>query len=241
MCKKWTVEEIEFLYKNADKTTIKNLAQILSRTKQAIRIKCNKLKIKYKKRTMFEPVGKTYGYLKVLSMCKKEKGARRTYYNCLCQKCNKKCVKVSTILSRAVSNTTCGCGQYDKKGYLHGQFTGYKEISGGYWSAIKRGAVDRQLEFNIDIKYAWKLFIKQNRKCALSNLDIDFPKVNNNPERKKATASLDRIDNAKGYIKGNVQWVHKEINLMKWTREQDRFIELCHAVSEHNKMENINE
>lgn len=27
---------------------------------------------------------------------------------------------------------------------------------------------------------------------------------------------FDRIDPNKGYIIGNVQWVHKHINMMKW-------------------------
>lgn len=44
------------------------------------------------------------------------------------------------------------------------------------------------------------------------------------------TFSLDRIDNNKGYEEDNVQFLHKNINYMKWTHNQDDFIELCRKV-----------
>ena len=45
------------------------------------------------------------------------------------------------------------------------------------------------------------------------------------------TASLDRIDNTKGYIIDNVQWVHKQVNFMKGTMKQTEFIEFCKLIS----------
>jgi hypothetical protein len=47
------------------------------------------------------------------------------------------------------------------------------------------------------------------------------------------TASLDRIDSSLGYVRGNVQWLHKDVNWMKNTLDQDRFIELCKAIVNH--------
>ncbi len=44
------------------------------------------------------------------------------------------------------------------------------------------------------------------------------------------TASLDRIDSRLGYEPGNIQWVHKDVNQMKWHLSNDRFIEVCRAV-----------
>ena len=46
-------------------------------------------------------------------------------------------------------------------------------------------------------------------------------------------ASLDRIDNSKGYIKGNVQWVTKDINMCKRTLNNESFIVLCKKVSQN--------
>jgi hypothetical protein len=48
-------------------------------------------------------------------------------------------------------------------------------------------------------------------------------------------ASLDRIDSSKGYIDGNVQWVHKEVNEMKMQATQNEFIEYCNLVAEFNR------
>ena len=49
----------------------------------------------------------------------------------------------------------------------------------------------------------------------------------------KFTASLDRIDSNKGYIKGNVQWVHKDVNTMKMDHTQEEFIKICTMVANH--------
>jgi len=54
-------------------------------------------------------------------------------------------------------------------------------------------------------------------------------------KRDKYIASLDRIDNNKGYIEGNVQWVIKKINYMKNTLSEKNFINLCNKISEKQK------
>ena len=97
-------------------------------------------------------------------------------------------------------------------------YKGYRGLSGEYWSTIKHGAKLRNICFEITIEYAWDLFEKQKQKCKLSGLEIHFQKDASRSNRKRnfsRTASLDRIDSSKGYIVGNVQWVHKDINLMK--------------------------
>ena len=48
------------------------------------------------------------------------------------------------------------------------------------------------------------------------------------------TASVDRVDNTKGYVTTNIQWVHKDINYMKQEYPQDYFKQLCKLVTEHN-------
>ena len=45
------------------------------------------------------------------------------------------------------------------------------------------------------------------------------------------TASLDRIDSSKGYVIGNVQWVHKDINIMKNKFDNQYFIDMCKKIA----------
>jgi hypothetical protein len=58
----------------------------------------------------------------------------------------------------------------------------------------------------------------------------NFPKIITLVE---PTASLDRIDSSKGYIEGNLQWVHKNINMLKGNMLDNTFIEWCHKISKH--------
>jgi hypothetical protein len=77
------------------------------------------------------------------------------------------------------------------------------------------------------------LFLKQNRKCSISGESILFSKwLHKKGER--PTASLDRIDSTKGYIEGNVQWVHKDINMMKSNHTTKKFFNWCKKVCLHN-------
>jgi len=85
------------------------------------------------------------------------------------------------------------------------------------------------------MEYLWNLFLEQNKKCALSGLELilnpRWSQQNKGRMENVQTASLDRIDNTKGYILGNVQWVHKQVNFMKGTMEQKEFIKFCKLIS----------
>lgn len=153
-----------------------------------------------------------------------------TKWLCLCE-CGREFVAYSTHLLRG-KTTHCGCDPY--RGRQHKQWTGCGDISGNAWGNIKRGAdgsKGRQpIPFEITIEYAWALFEKQGGVCALSGLPIWFRHTTT--VYSSQTASLDRIDSSKGYVEGNVQWVHKDINRMKNSFQQDYFIELCSKVAE---------
>jgi len=115
---------------------------------------------------------------------------------------------------------------------------GYKEIAGTNWTYYKKGALRRGFKFDITIEYAWDLFLEQDRKCALSGQDIGFNIKTGSLSKygyQKNTASLDRIDSKKGYVKGNVQWLHKDLNKLKSNLDEKEFIKLCTLVSNTNK------
>lgn len=115
---------------------------------------------------------------------------------------------------------------------------GYKEIAGTNWTYYKKGALRRGFKFDITIEYAWDLFLEQDRKCALSGQDIGFNIKTGSLSKygyQKNTASLDRIDSKKGYVRGNVQWLHKDLNKLKSNLDEKEFIKLCTLVSNMNK------
>jgi hypothetical protein len=102
------------------------------------------------------------------------------------------------------------------------------------WTTILANARKRKKEFNISRDYSYNLFINQNNKCALSGLDIKFALNNKDYDLGNQTASLDRIDSNVGYIEGNIQWVHKDINIMKNVFSTEKLIEYCKSIVDHH-------
>jgi K+/H+ antiporter YhaU regulatory subunit KhtT len=107
-----------------------------------------------------------------------------------------------------------------------------EDLSASYWASIKYSANDRGLELSVTMQDIWDLFLEQDRKCALSGIEIVLvrtqkEKFENGIEQ---TASLDRINSSKGYIKGNIQWVHKDLQKMKWNMTEEKFYNWCRMV-----------
>lgn len=104
------------------------------------------------------------------------------------------------------------------------------ELNKTIWCGIKSCAKNRGITFSIKRKDAFDLFVIQNRKCALTGLEISFAETTRDHNRGKTTASLDRINSTLGYEHGNIQWTHKDINLMKGSLCESRFYNLCELV-----------
>ena len=99
------------------------------------------------------------------------------------------------------------------------------------WFEVKRrGGLARGYQWDLTIEYLWDLYISQDRKCALSGMDIGWPE-----KGLTSTASIDRIDSSEGYIIGNVQLLHKDVNFMKQQFNQEYFIEVCKAIADKVK------
>lgn len=69
-------------------------------------------------------------------------------------------------------------------------------------------------------------------KCALSGINLILGHEKDG--KTICTASLDRIDNNMGYVNGNVQWVHKDINFMKQDLTQLEFLNYCRLIAANN-------
>lgn len=181
-----------------------------------------------------EMKGKVFGKLKVLHE-DLFNAYKHTKWICECECGNTKSVSGDHLRRGLI--TSCGCKNKLREG---------GDINGDIWYNITSFKVSkrskrRNLDFDLTKEYIYDLFIEQNRKCALSGLDITLPTKWKGSEY---TASLDRIDNNKGYVKGNVQWLHKHVNIMKNSFPQDIFIYLCNKVGENYntniKLEEVN-
>jgi len=167
-------------------------------------------------------VGKRFGNLMVVEEFRGDLEGDATVkgikWKCRCD-CGKEVIARGRFLTKG-DKTSCGCHR----------FKGYKEISGSYFTRIKRGAAARGIAFDITLSQIWDLFISQNKKCALSGVEL-FTDMN--LENKESTASLDRINSFKGYTTDNIQWVHKDINRCKWHFSESDFLEWVKKIHDY--------
>lgn len=174
--------------------------------------------------------GMKFHSLLVLYRAGSNRGGKTTWL-CLCDCGNKKIFSGDHLTRTTKPVKSCGC-QQRKRGNKNPLWNGCGEISGNWWYnhvlRERSQAVRERVPVAVTIEFAWDLFLKQNRKCALSGQDIFIG------DRQYGTASIDRIDSSKGYEEGNIQWVHKDINFMKRTYSMEYFIEMCRMVSENN-------
>lgn len=134
---------------------------------------------------------------------------------------------------------SCGCLQ-TRTGKENPQWRGAGEISGKWWQRILHSAngtnMRRPLAVEIDKDYGWELFLAQEGRCYFTGQPL---KISNNASAN--TASVDRIDNEQGYIKSNVRWVHKHINIMKNRYTDSYFVDMCRRVAEYQNVKHANQ
>lgn len=81
-----------------------------------------------------------------------------------------------------------------------------------------------------DLEDAWT---KQNGICEFSGVKLVLSSYSKIEKNQIYSASLDRIDSSKGYVKGNIRWVSRSINYMKNTMPDEMVWELCKLIKEN--------
>lgn len=117
---------------------------------------------------------------------------------------------------------------------------GYGEISGAYWTCVKGNAKKRKLKILVSIADAWNVFLSQERKCALSGVNLSFSQNWSKNGQREQSASLDRKDNSKSYTKENIRWIHKQLNQMRIRINDEDFLKWCKLVAEANSATETN-
>ena len=149
--------------------------------------------------------------------------------NAVCKCGNQRVLVLCAVLKgRTTRCATCSAAlpqHFKLEKENHHKWTGCGDLHGVMVYRYRSGAAKRGFAFGVDAEYLWDLFQRQGGLCALSGLALRLGK--------RPTASLDRIDSALGYVSGNVQWVHKDLNRMKQALPQGTFIWWCQQVARH--------
>ena len=102
------------------------------------------------------------------------------------------------------------------------------------WTYLKYNAEQRGWEWSLSPEYIWEQFESQGKRCALTGLELKLPRTSQDRSLGRWTASLDRIDSKRGYVPGNVQWIHKRLQPMKRALSDEEFVKWCGLVHSHS-------
>ena len=97
-------------------------------------------------------------------------------------------------------------------------------------STYKRYKANREeaTEYNITYEFIISLLQKQDGKCKLSGIPLEYkPNSINN-------LSIDRIDSNKGYTKDNIQLVTWAVNQSKNNLTNEQFLDLVSKIYKHS-------
>jgi deoxycytidylate deaminase len=183
--------------------------------------------LKSTKYNFVDLTGQRFGFLKVSKKSDVMTKTRGVLWVCECD-----CGNVVELASNALTsfnNVTCGDKKRHYKNELDPKFKRVGEIPLTHINTIKQNAIKRNIPFSLSPEYLWELFLKQDKKCMLTGELLKFTEDRNASGTRalNTTASLDRIDNKKGYIDGNVRWVHKHVNIMRGSLSDEAFLEYC--------------
>ena len=178
-------------------------------------------------------VAKGQRFGKWIALENRQTGKTKVLVRCKCG------LEKEVSASHLICSASRGCRKCRNvpSGNQSSAWKGQGQIPAKFFWRVWNGAKERGILFELNIIEAAEVFDKQNGKCALTGRHLTFgTRANNITESKyyeNTTASLDRMDSTKGYIVGNVQWVHKSVNMAKYTLSQHEFIELCREVAEY--------
>lgn len=174
-------------------------------------------------------VGQKFGLLTVIERSEKKKDYMSIWV-CRCSCGNVKEVRINHLRGGQIKS--CGCrSSRNRFGSDHASWRGVGEIGGSFLAKWRKAAQYRNLTIAVTPKDLWEMYLSQNRKCALTGLPVEFSKRS----VRNGTASIDRIDSKLGYLPGNIQIVHRDVNRMKLEYPQDYFIKICKLIADKNQ------
>lgn len=144
-------------------------------------------------------VGKKFGKWEVISEeTKRLEDNPNTHWECKCE-----CGNVYQVaLNNLMNGNSTQCIKCAAKERGSKKRKGCGDISGDMWVKTTRG-----FDIDISIEEAWDLFLKQDKKCAISGMDIE---IHGYPYDWKKTTAILRRKNMNEYY-----WLHVDVAMMK--------------------------
>lgn len=105
----------------------------------------------------------------------------------------------------------------------------YRGFRMSWFRKYEYQAMARDVAWGITTDEAIEAFELQGGRCVLTGEPLTT-----NGNFTAITASLDRIDNQRGYEKDNIQWIHKALNLMRGDMPIEDFVDACRRVAAHS-------
>lgn len=126
--------------------------------------------------------------------------------------------------------------EHPQKGNCNNIYPREKDIFSSFRYFVARARLrskKKKYDMNITVKYLKQLWDTQNGICPFTGWNLLLPKCTNHAWEVSTpmNASLDRIDNSKGYIEGNVRFVSYMANLARQSFKDDQLREFCKAVT----------
>ena len=153
----------------------------------------------------------------------KKKGKKLFYCNLSCAgKVNNTHLK--PYQEKLKRNT--GSGNWLRKKDIYSQFR-------YHLNNAKRHTDNKDL-IDLDLEYLKTLWDNQQGKCAVTGIELKIKHIHTKKQRTDKSpyqASLDRIDNSKGYVKGNVRFVCYMFNIARNDFTDTDVIEFCKKVA----------
>lgn len=198
---KWTEKQIHFLNEQYRKLGAEKCSEIINHPIGSVYIKASELGLCANKETRNKLQDREFLYNEYIV---KKKTIRKiaddigVVHETVRRNLKKLNIKLRTKYEQlAIDRPSCGL------------------LSMTYFNVIKNHAKQNKRKFSLNMEYCWSLYEKQCGNCALSGEPILLIKEYHGKNRRKQTASLDRIDSNLPYIEGNVQWIHKDLQWIK--------------------------
>jgi len=137
--------------------------------------------------------------------------------------CSRTCVGKNNIKNLPTNNEN-----YDISKHSGNNKDGFTKFRYHFRNVKKR---DKDVSISLeDLKDIWD---RQDGICPYLKIKLilsGYSKIEKNPIY---SASIDRIDSAKGYTKDNIQWVSRSMNLMKNTMTSEQVFEILKLIKEN--------